>query len=209
MTFELHPLPYPKDALAPHMSAETLDLHHDKHHRAYVDALNELTEGSPLADCSLEDIIRATAKDAARNDAKAAIFNNAAQAWNHDFFWHSMKPNGGGRPAPEILTRLDSAFGGFDGFRETFAKAAGTQFASGWAWLVLDHRRLKIVKTANADTPIAHRQLPLLACDVWEHAYYLDYRNRRLDFVHAFLDRLINWEFVAENLIHQAGQRAA
>jgi superoxide dismutase, Fe-Mn family len=205
MAFELPPLPYAKDALAPHMSAETLEFHHDKHHRAYVDKLNELVEGTDLAGQSLEHIIRATAKD----DAKAAIFDNAAQAWNHDFFWHSMKPAGGGKPSVDVIARIDRDFGSFDKFHKAFAKAAADQFGSGWVWVVLDRGKLKVTKTANADTPIAHRQTPLLACDVWEHAYYLDYRNRRADFVTVFLDLLTNWDFVDHNLAHPAGQVAA
>jgi superoxide dismutase, Fe-Mn family len=205
MAFELNPLPYSKDALAPYMSAETLDLHHDKHHRAYVDTLNKLVAGAALADRSLEEIIRATAKDA----AKTQIFNNAAQAWNHEFFWHSMRPNGGGKPSSELETRLDHGFGGTDKFREAFAKAANTQFGSGWAWLTLDRGKLRVIKTPNADNPIAHHQVPLCACDVWEHAYYLDYQNRRADFVAAFLDHLIDWEFVARNLARHTSQRAA
>jgi Fe-Mn family superoxide dismutase len=205
MAFELPPLPYPKDALAPHMSAETLDFHHDKHHRAYVTALNKLIEGSPLANASLEDIMRQSAND----EKTAPIFNNAAQTWNHTFFWNSMKPQGGGKPSDQLASRLDQAFQGLDNFRAEFKKAAEGQFGSGWAWLVLDRGKLKIVKTANADTPLVHRQTPLLACDVWEHAYYIDYRNRRGDFVQVFLDHLINWEFVARNLEQQEHEKAA
>ena len=205
MAFELPPLPYPKDALSPHMSSETLDLHHDKHHRAYVDALNDLVAGTALADRGLEEIIGATANDA----AKASIFNNAAQAWNHEFFWHSMRPNGGGKPSGDLLARIERGFGGFDKFREVFAHAAGTQFGSGWVWIILDRGKIEVIKTANADNPIAHRQVPLLACDVWEHAYYLDYRNRRPDFVAAFLDRLVDWQFVTQNLARPAAQNAA
>jgi Fe-Mn family superoxide dismutase len=205
MAFELPPLPYPKDALAPHMSAETLDFHHDKHHRAYVTALNKLIEGSPLANASLEDIMRKSAND----EKTAPIFNNAAQTWNHTFFWNSMKPQGGGKPSDQLASRLDQAFQGLDNFRAEFKKAAEGQFGSGWAWLVVDRGKLKIVKTANADTPLVHRQAPLLACDVWEHAYYIDYRNRRGDFVQVFLDHLINWEFVARNLEQQEREKAA
>jgi len=205
MAFELPPLPYAKDALAPHMSAETLDFHHDKHQRAYVDHLNKLVAGTELASQSLEDVIRATAK----NDAKASIFNNAAQVWNHDFFWRSMKPNGGGKPSGDVIARIDRDLGGFDKFHQAFAKAAEAQFGSGWVWLVLEQGKLKVVKTANADTPIARRETPLLACDVWEHAYYLDHRNRRDEFVKVFLDRLSNWDFVERNLSLHAGQKAA
>ena len=205
MTFQLPPLPYAKDALAPQMSAETLELHHGKHHKAYVDKLNELVAGTPFENQSLEEIIRATAKDT----AKTPIFNNAAQAWNHDFFWHSMKPKGGGKPEGDLLARFDKDLGGIDKFREAFKEAAVGQFGSGWAWLILDGDKLKIIKTSNADDPIAHNQIPLLACDVWEHAYYVDYKNKRPDFVTAFLDHLVNWDFIAQNLAKQSGKKAA
>jgi Fe-Mn family superoxide dismutase len=206
VAFELSPLPYAKDALAPHMSAETLEYHHDKHHRAYVDTLNELVAGTALAERSLEDIISITSKDA----AKASIFNNAAQTWNHDFFWRSMRPNGGGEPTDgDLLSRIDRAFGGFDKLREAFAEAAKTEFGSGWAWIILDRGKLKVIKTSNADNPIAHHQVPLVACDVWEHAYYIDYRNRRPDFVAAFLDHLIDWEYAAQNLARHVARKAA
>jgi Fe-Mn family superoxide dismutase len=205
MAFELPPLPYAKNALEPHMSARTLDFHHDKHQRAYVTALNNLVENTTLARLSLEEIVRKTATD----ETKQSIFNNAAQSWNHNFFWHSMKPHGGGKPSGQVLAAIDQAFQGFDQFREEFAKAAEGQFGSGWAWLILDGRKIKVIKTANADSPIAHRQTPLLACDVWEHAYYLDYQNRRPDFVRDFLDHLINWEFVAQNLERHTRENAA
>jgi superoxide dismutase, Fe-Mn family len=196
MAFELPPLPYAKDALEPHMSAKTLDFHHGKHHQAYVTNLNNLLKDSPLAKESLEAIIKASAKD----ETKAGIFNNAAQAWNHTFFWNSMKPNGGGQPNGKVAQALEKAFGGLAGFQEQFKQAAATQFGSGWAWLVLDGGALKITKTPNAVTPLAQGQTPLLTCDVWEHAYYLDYQNRRPDFVQTFLDKLVNWDFVAKNL---------
>jgi Fe-Mn family superoxide dismutase len=205
MAFQLPLLPYPKNALAPHMSAATLEVHHDKHHRAYVDTLNKLVAGTELADRTLEEIIGATANNA----AKAAIFNNAAQAWNHDFFWHSMRPNGGGKPSAEFMALIDRGFGGFEKLRDAFTRAATTQFGSGWAWITLDHGELKVINTANADNPIAHHQVPLVTCDVWEHAYYLDYQNRRPDFVAAFFDLLINWDFVALNLAHHTSQKAA
>jgi superoxide dismutase, Fe-Mn family len=195
MAFELPPLPYAKDALEPHMSARTLDFHHGKHHQAYVTALNNLIKDSPLATQPLEAVIKASAKD----EAKFAIFNNAAQVWNHTFFWHCMKPNGG-EPSGKLAQALGKAFGGMPGFQEQFKLAATTQFGSGWAWLVRDGGVLKITKTANAMTPLAQGQTALLACDVWEHAYYLDYQNRRPDFVQTFLDKLVNWEFVAANL---------
>jgi len=205
MAFELPPLPYAKNAFEPHMSAKTLDFHHDKHHRAYVTTLNKLVEGTALANLSLEEIVQKTAKD----EAKAPIFHNAAQTWNHTFFWHSMKPQGGGKPSEHVLAGIDQAFAGFDKFREEFTAAAEGQFGSGWAWLILDGGELKVIKTADADTPIAYRRTPLLVCDVWEHAYYLDYQNRRPDFVRAFLDHLVNWEFVAQNLKRHARVKAA
>lgn len=196
MAFELPPLPFPKNALEPHMSARTLEFHHGKHHQAYVTNLNNLVKDSPLASQSLEEIIKATAKD----ESKAGIFNNAAQVWNHTFFWNCMKPNGGGAPTGALAQRIDSAFGGFDKFKEQFKQAGVTQFGSGWAWLVLDGGQLKVTKTPNAVNPMAQGQTALLTCDVWEHAYYLDYQNRRPDFIQIFLDHLVNWEFVASNL---------
>lgn len=196
MAFELPPLPYPKNALEPHTSARTLEFHHDKHHQAYVTALNNLTKDSPLASQSLEDIIRATAKD----EAKTGIFNNAAQVWNHTFFWNCMKPQGGGKPSGDVAQAIDKSFGSLDKFKEEFKQAATTQFGSGWAWLVRDGDKVKISKTPNAVNPLSQGQAALLTCDVWEHAYYLDYQNRRPDFVQTFLDHLINWDFVAKNL---------
>jgi superoxide dismutase, Fe-Mn family len=196
MTFELPQLPYPKTALEPHMSAQTLDLHHGKHHQAYVTALNDLVKGTPLASQSLEQIIKATAKD----DSKTAIFNNAGQAWNHDFFWNCMTPHGGGSPTGALADQIGSTFGGLGKFKEQFKQAGVTQFGSGWAWLVVDGGQLKITKTPNAVNPLALGQTALLGCDVWEHTYYLDYHNRRPDFIQTFLDKLVNWEFVAANL---------
>jgi Fe-Mn family superoxide dismutase len=196
MSFELPPLPYSRNALDPHMSAQTLDFHHGKHHQAYVTNLNNLVKDTPLASQSLEEIIRATAKD----EAKAGIFNNAAQAWNHSFFWSCMKPNGGGNPPGALALKLDAAFGGLDKFKEQFKQAAVTQFGSGWAWLVLDGGELKVTKTPNAVNPLAQGQTALLAVDLWEHTYYLDFQNRRPDFVQTFLDKLVNWDFVASNL---------
>jgi Fe-Mn family superoxide dismutase len=204
MAFELPSLPYDKAALEPHMSAKTVDFHHNKHHRAYVTALNDLVKGTPFASKSLEAIIRETAKD----DAKTSIFNDAGQTWNHTFFWNSMKPNGGGTPAGDLAQRVDRDFGSLAKFKEQFKQVAVGQFGSGWAWLVLDKNELKVTKTSNAMTPVALGQTALLTCDVWEHAYYLDYQNRRPDFVQAFLDRLVNWEFVARNLaeVHLADE---
>ena len=196
MAFELPPLPFPKDSLEPHMSAKTFDFHHGKHHQTYVTTLNKLLEGSPMASQSLEQIIRATAKD----DSKTAIFNNAAQVWNHTFFWNSMKPHGGGKPGGDLLKRIEQAFGDFDKFKEQFKAAGVGQFGSGWAWLVLDQGKLAIAKTPNAVNPMVQGQTALLTCDVWEHAYYLDYQNRRADFLGVFLDHLVNWDFAAKNL---------
>jgi Fe-Mn family superoxide dismutase len=195
MAFELLPLPYDKSALEPHMSARTLEFHHGKHHQAYVTNLNNLVHGTPLAAKSLESIIRETAKD----ESAAGIFNNAAQVWNHTFFWNSMTPAGGGVPGGDLARHIDRDFGSVDKFKERFRQAAVGQFGSGWAWLVADKGELKIVRTANAMTPIVEGQIPLLTCDVWEHAYYLDYQNRRPDFVNAFLDQLVNWDFAAAN----------
>jgi Fe-Mn family superoxide dismutase len=178
------------------MSARTLEFHHGKHHQAYVTALNGLVKDTPLAAKSLEAIMKETAGDA----AKAPVFNNAAQIWNHTFFWNSMKPNGGGAPVGELADRIARDFGSLEKFKEMFKQAAVGQFGSGWAWLVAERSELKIVKTANAMSPILDGHPPLLTCDVWEHAYYLDYQNRRSDFVQTFLDKLVNWEFAAANL---------
>ena len=194
--FTLPALPYAQDALEPHISARTLSVHHGKHHQAYVDNLNKLVAGTPMADLPLEEIIRRTAG----KPDQTGLFNNAAQVWNHTFFWQSMKPNGGGAPTGKLAERINAAFGSFDAFKTAFSEAAMTQFGSGWAWLVQEGDTLKIVKTSNADTPLAHGQTPLLTCDVWEHAYYLDYQNRRKDFVQVFLEHLVNWDFAASQL---------
>ena len=196
MTFTLPPLPYAPTALEPHMSANTFSFHYNKHHQAYVTNLNNLIKDTPMASQSLEEIILATAKDT----SKAGIFNNAAQVWNHTFFWNSMKPNGGGKPGAKLLAKIDEDLGGFDAFKEAFKQAGATQFGSGWAWLVLENGKLKVTKTPNADLPMAHGQTALLTCDVWEHAYYLDYQNRRPDYIATFLDHLVNWEFAERNL---------
>lgn len=197
MAFELPPLPYDKTALEPTISAKTLEFHHGKHHQTYVTNLNNLVKDTPLADKSLEEIIRVAAADL---PAKQGIFNNAAQVWNHSFFWNCMQPSGGGKPTGALLTKIEQAFGSYEKFVEEFKAAAVGQFGSGWAWLVDDNGTLKITKTANADLPMVHGQKALLTVDVWEHAYYLDYQNRRPDFVQAFLDKLVNWNFVAKNL---------
>ncbi|MBO6765647.1 superoxide dismutase [Maricaulis sp.] len=197
MAFTLPDLPYAKDALAPHISSETLDFHHGKHHNAYVNNLNGLVEGTDMASKSLEDIIQDTAGTA----DKAGIFNNAAQIWNHTFYWQSMRPNGGGAPTGKLAEMIDRDFGSFDAFKDAFAKAGATQFGSGWAWLVLADGKLDVRKTLNAETPLTEAGVtPLLTMDVWEHAYYLDYQNRRPDYISTFLDHLVNWEFAAENL---------
>ena len=192
----LPPLPYAESALAPVISANTIGFHYGKHHKAYVDNLNKLIAGTELADASLEEIIKRTAGNA----DKVGIFNNAAQTWNHTFYWHSLKPNGGGKPPVTVGHKIDSDLGGHEKFRETLTTAGTTQFGSGWVWLVSEGGILKIVKTANADTPLVKGQTPLLTIDVWEHAYYLDYQNRRADYVAAVIDKLINWEFAAQNL---------
>lgn len=195
MTFMLPKLPFEKDALEPHISAKTLDFHHGKHHSTYITNLNKLIEGTALADDPLEKIIKKTVNVT----AQAGIFNNAAQAWNHTFYWNSMKPNGGGMPTGNIAQKINADFGNYNNFIEHLRNAGLTQFGSGWAWLVLKNGKLEIIKTSNADTPIAHEMKPLLTIDVWEHAYYLDYQNRRVDYINAVLDKLINWDFVAEN----------
>lgn len=189
-------LPYAKDALAPVISANTLEFHHGKHHRAYVDNLNKLIAGTELADADLETIVNKTAGD----PSKTGIFNNAAQAWNHAFYWQSLKPGGGGTPAGAAKAKIESVWGDYGKFAEELKNAGVTQFGSGWAWLVVDGGQLKITKTANADTPIAHGVKPLLTLDVWEHAYYLDYQNRRPDYLGAVIANLINWDFVNARL---------
>ena len=191
MAFELPPLPYAIDALAPHISQETLEYHYGKHHQTYVTNLNNLTEGTDDANASLEDIIA---------KAEGGLFNNAAQVWNHTFYWSSMKPGGGGAPTGEVADKVNSAFGSYDGFREQFAKAATTQFGSGWAWLVDNGGSLEITQTSNADLPLKHGQKALLTIDVWEHAYYIDFRNARPNYITTYLDSLLNWDFVAQNL---------
>ncbi len=194
--FTLPPLPYAQNALEPHISANTFSFHYSKHHQAYVTNLNNLVKDTPLASMSLEEVIIASAKDT----TKAGIFNNAAQVWNHTFYWHSMKPNGGGRPTGELAKKIDADLGGYDKFVDAFKQAGATQFGSGWAWLVLDGGKLKITKTGNADLPMVHGQKALLTMDVWEHAYYLDYQNKRPDYIATFLDKLVNWEFAERNI---------
>ncbi len=195
-SFVLPPLPYGDAALEPVISARTIGFHYGKHHQGYVNNLNKLVAGTEMAEMSLEKIILASAGV----PDKVGVFNNAAQVWNHTFYWAGMKPNGGGKPGGALAEKIDADFAGFDALRKELAAAAGGQFGSGWAWLVLDGGKLKVVKTGNADNPLSRGMTPLLTIDVWEHAYYLDYQNRRGDYVNAVLDKLINWDFVAENL---------
>jgi len=196
MAYELPPLPYEYTALEPHISKRTLEFHHDKHHAAYVNNFNAAAKGTELDSMSIEAVIKATAGD----KAKAGIFNNAAQAWNHTFYWHSMKPGGGGAPSGALAKKIETDFGSFAKFVEEFKAAGATQFGSGWAWLVVEGGKLKVTKTPNAETPISQGQVPLLTMDVWEHAYYLDFQNKRPDYIATFLDKLVNWDFATKNL---------
>lgn len=193
--FVLPPLPYADNALAPVISANTISFHYGKHHKAYVDNLNKLIVGTEFADLSLEKIIIQTAGKA----DQAAIFNNAAQIWNHTFYWTSLVPGGGGEPSAALKKKIEASFGTLDACKKELVTAATTQFGSGWAWLVLDGEKLKVVKTANADLPLTKGLKPLLTIDVWEHAYYLDYQNRRVDYVSVVIDKLINWSFAEDN----------
>jgi Fe-Mn family superoxide dismutase len=192
----LPPLPYAENALDPVISAKTIGFHYGKHHKGYVDALNKLIAGTELESLSLEKLIAATAGKA----DKAAIFNNAAQTWNHSFYWRSLRQKGGGEPPQALKQKIEASFGSLEACKKELATAATTQFGSGWAWLVLEAEKLKVVKTGNAETPLTEKSKPLLTIDVWEHAYYLDYQNRRPDYVNAVLDKLINWGFAADNL---------
>ena len=192
----LPPLPFADNALDPVISANTLSFHYGKHHKTYVDNLNKLVAGTEFADLSLEKVITATA---GRAD-KAGIFNNAAQIWNHTFYWNSLAPKGGGEPPAALKQKIEASFGTLDACKQELATAATTQFGSGWAWLALDGDKLKVVKTANANVPLTEGMKPLLVIDVWEHAYYLDYQNRRADYVNAVLDKLVNWGFAENNL---------
>ncbi len=196
MAITLPELPFAADALEPIISARTFEFHHGKHHNAYVVNANKLLEGTDMAGDDLETIMMKTSGDA----SKAGIFNNVAQVWNHSFYWQCMKPGGGGEPTGAVLEALKAAFGGFDKFIEAFKNAGATQFGSGWAWLIEKGGRLEVAKTANAGNPITDGARPLLTVDVWEHAYYLDYQNRRPDYLTAFVEKLVNWEFVAANL---------
>ena len=196
MAFELPPLPYARDALHPHISPNTFDFHYGKHHQAYVTNLNKLLEGTAQAEASLEDVIKGSA-----GGANPGVFNNAAQVWNHTFYWHSMTPNGGGAPTGPIAAKIDEDFGSYQAFKDAFASAGATQFGSGWAWLVLANGKLEVRKTPNAETPLTEAGVtPLLTMDVWEHAYYLDFQNARPKYIETFLDSLVNWEFANANL---------
>jgi superoxide dismutase, Fe-Mn family len=203
MSITLPPLPYAEDALAPLISAQTLHFHHDKHHRAYVDKVNKAIEGKPLDAKSLTEIVRA-----AYDNSKTELFNNAAQAWNHQFLWESMMPGGGGVPTGELNAAIVRDFGGYDAFVADFTKQATSHFGSGWAWLIQSAGKLRVVTTHDADTPLVHRQTPLLTLDLWEHAYYLDYQNERPAYIEAFLKSLVNWEFAAANMASES-QKAA
>lgn len=197
MKFEILPLPYPKDALEPHLSAETLELHYEKHHKGYLDKLKKQIEGKPEAEQTLEELICAS---------DGSVFNNAAQVWNHSFYWMSLKPDGGGKPGRSLLSIIESSFGSLESFRTRFAEAANGEFGSGWAWLVQDAAgRLSVRSSSDAENPLRRNLVPLLTLDVWEHAYYIDYRNERARYVETFLDHLLNWDFVAANLVRAAG----
>jgi superoxide dismutase, Fe-Mn family len=200
--FTLPALPYAEDALEPHISAKTMALHYGKHHKSYVDTLNTLLDGDALAELSLEDVIHESHGFAQRH----TIFNNAAQSWNHDFFWKSMKPSGGGPPTGDLKVMIEKDIGTVGEFAEAFTEAASKHFGSGWVWLVATDGEIGIVSTHDADLPPLHGRTPLLCCDLWEHAYYLDYQNRRAEFVTAFLDHLANWDFANANMAAAASE---
>lgn len=205
MAIELPPLPYDKSALEPHISARTLEFHHGKHHQAYVTKTNELIAGTELEGKPLEDIIVS-----AWEKKNQALFNNSAQVWNHTFFWNCMKPNGGGKPTGNLASQIEKDFGSYEKFAEEFKNAGVTQFGSGWAWLVADQSgKLSVTKTPNAELPLVTGNTAILTCDVWEHAYYLDYQNRRPDFLTTFLEKLANWEFAASNYENLGAKKAA
>jgi Fe-Mn family superoxide dismutase len=194
--FHLPPLPYPENALEPVISARTLQFHYRKHHKGYVDTLNRLVTGTPFAELSLAQLMLLVAGQS----EYVPIFNNAAQAWNHGFYWRSLTPNGGGTPPPPLMTLIAATFGDLESLKEELTTAATSQFGSGWVWLLMDRTNLRVVRTANSDNPLILNQKPLLAIDVWEHAYYLDVQNRRTDYVKGVLENLINWNFAADNL---------
>ena len=203
MPFTLPELPYAKDALAPHMSAETLDFHHGKHHKAYVDKVNGMLAEKGLEDASLIEVIKA-----AKDKGDKPLFNNAAQIWNHSFFWQCLAPAGSTKPSGKLADMISSEFGDHATLVEKLAKEATDHFASGWGWLVLDNGKLKITSLHDADTPVANGLTPLLTLDVWEHAYYIDYRNERPKFLKTVLENIINWDFVAQNLDGEGASRA-
>jgi Fe-Mn family superoxide dismutase len=203
MSFELPPLPYEQTALEPFISANTLSFHHGKHHNAYVVNLNNLVKGTEFENKTLEEVIVAS------EGKNAGIFNNAAQVWNHTFYWHSMKKNGGGNANGAIANKINEDFGSFEKFVEEFKVAGATQFGSGWAWLVLENGKLKVTKTGNAEVPFTKGQTPILTMDVWEHAYYLDYQNLRPKYIETFLNSLVNWDFANENLTKAQNKKAA
>ena len=197
MPFALPVLPYKMNALEPFISENTFNFHYGKHHQAYINNLNNLVKDNEMSAMTLEEIIKLSKGDA----NKAGVFNNAAQVWNHTFYWHSMRPQGGGEPQGKLREQIEKDFGGFEQFKEQFKQAGATQFGSGWAWLILEDGKLKVTKTGNADLPLAKGQVPILTVDVWEHAYYLDYQNRRPDYLGIFLENLANWEFAENNFI--------
>ena len=197
---EFPPLPYAEDALAPVISAQTVNIHYNKHHKGYFDPVNKLTAGTPLAEAPLEEIIMKTYKDAA-NLNSPSLFNMASQVWNHTFYWNSLKAGGGGKPSGKLLDKINESFGDFDKFKKTFADASVTNFGTGWSWIVADKKgKLSVIKTEDADSPLTMKLKPLLTIDVWEHAYYLDYQNKRAAYVDAVIDKLLNWDFAATNL---------
>ena len=203
MPFTLPDLPFAKDALAPHMSAETLDFHHGKHHKAYVDKTNKLIEGTDLAGASLIEVIKA-----AKEKGDKGLFNNSAQIWNHSFFWQCLAPEGSTRPSGKLREMISSDFGGEQQLLDALAKESVNHFASGWGWLILNKGKLEVTSLHDADTPVAHGMTPLLTIDVWEHAYYIDYRNERPRYVKTVLEKIINWDFVARNLDGEGTRRA-
>ncbi len=195
MAFQLPALPYARNALAPHISENTLNFHYGKHHQAYVDNLNKLVAGTPLEKASLEEVIRES------HGKTPGVFNNSAQVWNHTFYWHSMKPKGGGQPTGKVADAINKDFGDYEAFKKAFAEAGATQFGSGWAWLVVNKGKLEVRKTGNAETPITELGVtPLVTMDVWEHAYYLDFMNARPKYIETFLNELVNWDFANQNL---------
>ena len=196
MTFELPKLDYAKNALAPIMSEETLDLHHGKHHQTYITNLNNFIKDTEMAGMSLEEIVNNSSKD----KSKAGIFNNASQHWNHELFWKCMKPNGGGSMPKKLEDRIKSDLGSVEEFKKQFIQAGITQFGSGWCWLSISNGKLVVSKTPNAENPLIHKMKPILGCDVWEHSYYVDYRNRRPEYLENFFEKLVNWEFVESQL---------